>query len=253
MVRRNKKERAPFPSPTFILATIVCIIVGYGFYRFGHYMVTESDMFKLKSIQVVGNKYIEKKEILKLADLKTGIRLFQINPDSITKRILQNPYFEGASVSRSLPSTLVIAVQERQPVAYLVDVRVYMVDRTGIILRKKPGMSLANYPLITGLSVRELLQDRKPLKDALKLLSRIQEVDSQILDFVSEVHIDRKKAPCLYLIRGGALVELGFENTYRKIFLLSEFFKKSPILNQLDQIKKIDLTFSDRIVVTRKS
>jgi len=253
MVNRSKKEKAPFPSPAFILAMLVMAMVVFGFYRFANHLITHSNMFQLRQIKVVGNHYLETSLIKRLSGVEPGVQLLRVSLDSVTRRILKNPYFAGVSVSRSLPSTLIISVQEREPVAYLVDHRIYMVDRAGKILLKKPKMSVENLPLITGLSVRQLLKNRKPLLEALDLIDKIREVDEGLFQFISEIHMNVKQAPNLYLIRGGARVDLSREMTYKEIYLLSEFIRNSPVLNQLDKIKKIDLTFKDRIVVTRKS
>lgn len=253
LVARSRRQKPPFPSPTFILAMVVLLVVGYGFYQFANYMINETEMFELKNIRVVGNKFLEKEEILSDANLHSGIKLFSVKKDSLISKILNNKYLEGVSVSRSMPSTLIISVQERQPVAFLVDQNIYMVDQTGIMLPKKPMMSEDNLPLITGLSVAKLLQNRKPLLDVLKLMRKVEEVDPGLFRFISEIHLNNKKTPCFYLIRGGAKVEFGEGNPFRKIYFLSEFIKSDGIINQLSHIKTIDLRFSDRIVVNRKS
>jgi cell division protein FtsQ len=253
MFSRTKREKAPFPSPIFILATIVLFMVGYGFYRFGNFMINESTMFELKNIQVIGNKFLEENEILSQIDVRQGTKLFNVNTNSIADNIMKNKYLEGVSVRRSMPSTLIISVQERQPVAFLIDGKVYMVDKTAILLLKKPKMMGDDLPFITGLDVAKLLENRKPLLEVLELLKKVNEVDPGLLQFISEIHVDAGKTPCFYLIRGGAMVELGRENPFQKIYLLSEFIKSNRIINQLNQIKKIDLKFSDRIVVTKKS
>jgi cell division protein FtsQ len=250
---RSAREKAPFPSPAFILAIIILVGVGFGFYRFANYLVTKSQMFTLKEVRVEGNRWVEKNDILNLAKIEAGVRLYRVPTDSVVKRILQNPYLQGVSVSRSLPSTLIITVQERTPVAYLIDSKVYMIDRFGKILLKKPAMSLENLPLITGLSVSRLLQNRDPLFQALGLIRTIDEVDEGLFNYISEVHIDSRTPPTLFLIRGGAIVEIGESSPYERIYKLSELINNTPILNKLDQIKKIDLTFSDRVIVTRKS
>ncbi|MEJ2634398.1 MAG: FtsQ-type POTRA domain-containing protein [Calditrichia bacterium] len=253
LAERKPKEKPPFPSPAFVFSLIVIFAVGYGFYCFGHYLAKDSQMFRLKKVVVQGNRFVDKEDILKLADLKTGVRLFQVIPDSVAGQVLKNPYLQGVSVSRSIPSTVIITVQERKPVAYLVDKDIYMIDAYGIILLKKTQMSLENLPFITGLSVRNLLKNRRPLLDALDLVGKIREVDQSLFQFISEIHMDSEEAPYLYLIRGGATVEIGMDGIYERLFLLSEFIKNSAILNQLEKVKNIDLRYADRIVVTRKS
>ena len=253
MVNRDRKEKPPFPSPQFLLAVFVLAIIGIGFYKFADYMITKSPMFRLRQIRVSNNHYLPEAQILRSSGVAPGTPLFRIPVDSVAMRLLQNPYLEGVSVSRSLPSTLLISVQERVPVAYLIDRRVYMVDHSGKILIKKPAMQLKNLPLITGLSVKELLKNRTPLLDALDLLKKINEVDHTLLTLISEVHIDHNSNPCLFLVRGGARVEFKKNTIYKNIYLLSELFKNAALLNQLEQIKKIDLKFSDRVVISKKS
>lgn len=253
IVRRNKSVPDRSLSPTLLLALIILLVTGFGFYRFACYLVNDSKMFSLQKIEVEGNGYISSAEILQKARLTLGEQLYQIEPEAVIRRILTIPYLRGVSVSRSLPSTLIISVQERQPVAYLVDRNIYMVDRNGKILLKKPGMSLQNLPLITGLTVAKLLENRQPLLQALNLIRKVDSVDPDLFQLISEVHIQYQTPPRFYLIRGGAVVELGRTRQPAKIYLLSELIKKTAVLNELNRIKRIDLRFNDRIVITRKS
>lgn len=251
--RKVEPEKAPFPSPRFLLAMVLLAIVGFGFYKFASYMIADSGMFVLKEIKITGNQYVDEKDILKRVMVDPGTRLFEVQTDSVEQRILRNPYFSGVSVSRSLPSTLIIAVQEREAVAYLVDRSIYMVATDGKILLKKPRMSFDRLPLITGLNVAGLLKNRQPLLDALQLIDKIHQVDETLFSYISEVHISRDEPPCLFLVRGGARVNLHSKSQYQGLYVLSEFIKMAAVRNQLETIKKIELNFANRIVVTRKS
>ncbi len=251
--RSSQQENPPFPNPRFILGVMILGAVAYGLFRFANHMISDSRMFLLKDVRVQGNEYVEKQDIIQLASLKPGKRLFQIPIGEVGEKVLQNPYLRGVSISRSLPSTLIISVQERQAVAYLVDQKIYMVDEEGKMLLKKPGMLLNHLPLITGLSVQSLLQNRQPLLEALELIKLIDAVDEDLFRFISEIHIKRGEAPSLYLIRGGAEVNIGSDHLHRRLYILSEFLKDSNGLNKLNSIKKIDLTYKDRLIVTRKS
>ncbi|MBN2366458.1 MAG: FtsQ-type POTRA domain-containing protein [Calditrichaeota bacterium] len=253
VVYRNNQENPPFPNPRVILTVMILVIAAYGLFRLGQHMIDQSNMFVMNTIKVEGNQWVEDKEILALAALKPGIRLFQVPKKQVSERILKNLYLRGVSISRSLPSTLIIAVQERQPVAYLVDQKIYMVDEHGKILLKKPAMELQHLPLITGLTVSSLLKDRQPLLEALGLIRLIQSVDKELFQFISEIHISRNESPQLYLIRGGAQVNLGSDHLARRVYILSEFIRDTEILNQLEEIRKMDLTYKDRVIVTWKS
>jgi cell division protein FtsQ len=246
------QERPPFPNPKFILILLILGGIGYGIFELSASMINNSDMFILKQVKVEGNRYISSEQIIKEAQLQPGDKIFQIPLEEVTRRIIDIPYLNGVSISRSIPSTIIISVQERQPVAYLVDGKMYMIDETGIILLKKPGMTLKQLPLITGLSVKRLLQDRQPLLEALELVEIIKEIDNSLFHLISEIHIDAEDPTQLYLVKGGARVKLGVDDLPKKIFLFSEFLKRDNIINQLETIKLIDLTFNDRVIVTRK-
>ena len=253
LVPRTKPEKAPFPSLTSVLALVVIVMCAYGFFRFTKYMITDSQMFLLKEIKVENNHYLEEQDIIRLAGIQTGVKLFQISREAVIKKILDNPYLEGVSIGRSIPSTLIISVQERQPVAYLVDQKIYMVDPEGKILLQKEGMQLQNLPLITGFTVNELLKDRSPLFQALKLIDFITEVNPGIFQFISEIHLSKNEPAELFLIRGSARVELGESQIYERLYLLGELIKRTEVLNELKDIKRIDLTYNNKVFITRKN
>lgn len=246
-------EKPPFPNLKWLIGILLVLLLGFGLFRLVSHLITNSQMFVLKNIQVEGNHLVERQEILKLAALRSGSRLFQIPTAEISNKILKNPYFKGVSLTRSLPSTLIISVQEREPVAYLIDQKIYMIDEYGKILQTKPGTTVSHLPLITGLSVKALLKNRKPLFSALNLISLMREIDSDLFQFVSEIHIDSKLPPCLYLIHGGARVEVGSRQLHQRIFVLSNFIKNSSVFGQLENIKRIDLSFKDRVIISKKS
>jgi cell division protein FtsQ len=253
LVPRSKPEKAPFPSLASVLALVVIVMCAYGFFRFTKYMITDSQMFLLKDIKVENNHYLDEQDIIRLAGIQMGVKLFQISKTAVIEKILENPYLEGVSVGRSIPSTLIISVQERQPVAYLVDQKIYMVDPEGKILLQKEGMQLQNLPLITGFTVNELLKDRNPLFQALQLIEFITDVNPGIFQFISEIHLSKTGPAELFLIRGSARVELGKSKIYEKIYLLGELIKRTEVLNELKDIKRIDLSYNNKVFITRKN
>jgi hypothetical protein len=97
------------------------------------------------------------------------------------------------------------------------------------------------------------LQDREPLYQALEIMNIIKEVDKTLFAYVSEVNLQKDKWPVLFLIQGGAKVILGNSQYYERVYLWSELFRQAPIINKLDQIKKIDFTFSGRVVIEYKT
>jgi len=258
-MKRKKKNKNTvlrvkiLPAP-WAMGVIILLVLGvYTFIQGARYLIEQTDLFLLKKIEVTGNRYIDREDILSRVKLELNQPLYQIDPRELTKELLQNKYIRAVSISRNLPGTLVIDVQERQPVFYLIDKYIYMVDESGIILKKLPTMPINKIPVVTGLKVAQLLKERTPVWRTLELLKKIQEVDKGMIGMISEIHFGDKTWPELYLIKGGARVNIGSEFFYTRLYVLSELLHNPDFINQLENIKRIDLTFDNRVIVEQKS
>lgn len=75
-------------------------------------------LFNIKTINVKGNTLYPTEQIIEMSGVKIGDNLFRTNPSDVESKILSAfPYFESASVSRKLASTLNIELKEATPVA----------------------------------------------------------------------------------------------------------------------------------------
>ena len=94
-----------------------------------------SPLFNIKTIEVQGNQKVTENEIISLSQVQIEQNTFQINKKKTKKQIKQNAYIGKVKISRKLPSTLIIQVEERKP-AYLLEYAggyVY-VDKQGYLL-----------------------------------------------------------------------------------------------------------------------
>lgn len=255
MARKKNNTSAAsifYPTPRMAVKWLLFFAIIYGAVMFGNFLVKKTAFFRISRIEVVGNHYLDDQQILEMAAVDSSLTLFQINAVEISKRILENPYVRGVSITRAFPSTVLISVQERRPVLYLVDRIIYMVDENGGIFKKMPSMPMGGIPIVTGLSVNELNKDKTPLLKALRLKRKIEEVDNSLFSFISEIHIRKDSWPELYLVKGGARVYLGSSHHYERLYLLSQLLNKPSIIAQLPQIKRIDLTFRNRVILRKR-
>ena len=70
-------------------------------------------IFNITDIQVEGNEKIATDTIISLSGLKKGENIFKFN-NSIIGNIKENNYIESVKISRKLPGTIKITVQERK-------------------------------------------------------------------------------------------------------------------------------------------
>jgi len=253
MKRKVLKRKTMFyPSPREALIWAVAFIGFYIVYSIGMQLFFRSDFFRVENMEISGNNYLEQEDIAEASGIEIEEAMFRMSVEDITSNLMENKYIRAANVARALPATVLISVKERVPVLYMIDKSVYMVDESGTMLERLPRMPVGNLPLVTGLSVAELEEDRTPLFQAIELVKKIREVDEKLLSLISEINIKKDRWPELYLVRGGALVRLGKERHYERLFLLSEFLNKKPIAEMLPAVQRLDLTFRDRIILQKK-
>ena len=75
----------------------------------------------IKKIEVEGNKFYTDRQVINMSEAKTGGNLFLNAQKNLIKNNLKdNIYFKSINVRRSIPSTLVIEVVEREELAALI-------------------------------------------------------------------------------------------------------------------------------------
>lgn len=127
------------------------------------YFASRSDgTLMLARVEVKGASLLSTNEVLALADINSKIPFYNIDLKTIEGRLLRHSLVRSAHVDRELePPTLVLTIQERQPVALLRSDstgEAFIVDRDGLLLRpkliaglRKPARFL-QVPLLTGVS-----------------------------------------------------------------------------------------------------
>jgi len=119
--------------------------------------ITQSAVFNVKKIEIIGTGRAAQNDILKLADLKTGKNIFEPNLFSIEKKISDHPWIHSVSVKRNLPSNIVISIVEQEPLA------IVKIENLADILINTKGQPFKEYnpktdqikglPVISGLDL----------------------------------------------------------------------------------------------------
>lgn len=95
-----------------------------------------SPLFNIKQIQVEGNKRITANEIISLSQIQTDQNIFKISNYKTKKQIKENAYINKVTITRKLPSTLILKVEEREPAYLLEYAGSYLyVDKQGYFLQ----------------------------------------------------------------------------------------------------------------------
>ncbi len=135
------------------------------------YLATRSERsLTLAHVKIEGAALLSNEEVLHLAGINYSTPFYQINLKQIEERLLTHSLVRAAHVRRELdPATLVLSIEERQPVALLkadstsgvAAGETFIIDRDGLLLRPKLIAGLRNpakllqVPLLSGVSVRD--------------------------------------------------------------------------------------------------
>lgn len=237
---------------TVFMILLIVGAIGFGIQKGVEYLKYDTDLFIVKDVVVKGTTYLPQKRILKLANVQTGIKLFNVREEVIRARLLQNKYIKNVIVKHTLPSTVTIVIQERQPELFLADGTLYFIDAEGLILVKPKSMPMKELPIVSGRHVAELLKNRQPVYDALKLIRRIRTVDEDLVHFISGMIITPDGDIQLEIKPKGTRVILDPVHPYSKLYALAEFIKKPVNFNNLGKIQLIDLRFENRLIIRYK-
>ncbi len=137
--RYSKRKQRRFRTRFYIIiCSIFLIIAGFIF--------SMSGFFTVDSIEVQGNSHYTAEEIINMAHATAGRNiLYNDGGDEMEEYLEQNPYIKKATVTRRLPSTLVIKVSERtERMAFKYDDDYLLMDENGILLKKT-----RNEPMVT--------------------------------------------------------------------------------------------------------
>lgn len=99
-------------------------------------------------------------EIIDMSQIVIGTNIFRANTNSVIDKILAAPYVKSVKVTRKLPSTMVIDIEQRYVKAYVDYIGSYMcIDETGFCIDsiQKPD-KVDGIPIITGLSPKDMVK-----------------------------------------------------------------------------------------------
>lgn len=238
------------------LLTVLLVLLGWQAYYFIEY----AQIFSVRKITVQGSRIATEKQVLALAAITFGMPMLGFTAHEAEQRISTHPWIKQATVHRSWPYSVRIAVQERQPLA-LVNLEntlgLYYLDHNGkVFAPAEPGQDL-DFPVLTGLRLRQPPADihdaGEEAIEAVRFL-RFAALGNPILPMqsISEIHISRENGIIAYLVERPFPIHLGYGTIrtryYQLVRLLEQLYSKEKI----EHIQEIRMDYqADRILVSK--
>lgn len=212
------------------------------------YLVTTPDL-DVRHIDVSGNNVVSEETVRAVLDPISRKNILSLDLAKWEKLILQNRWIEDASIKRDLPSTILVEVKEREPVAFFLwKGKTYLVDAYGTpISSYQPDHSEYDFPFITGLEAGSTKETFFKLCRGVDTLEKIKKHNSFLWEMISEINVKDNNFSILGLRDGSPALYIDREDFQKN---LDHYLSiKKDIGAHFDIAQFIDLRWKDRIII----
>ena len=245
----GRRERWHRPVARVLKIGIVAALTLWAVYR-GRDVVQGTRALQISHIVVHGNHYLSNTDVIEALGGLQGESIVMANLDFWRQRVLESPWVADAVLKRTLPSTVEIAVTEREPIAvgrvgstlYLIDGRGTVIDQFG------PQHGELDLPIVDGLgsprSASAPDEARAELAARLLLAFRTK---PDLARRLSQVNVTDPHNAGVILNGDRAMLYVGEDRFLPRVE--NYLGLASALREQVSNIDYVDLRFEDRIYV----
>lgn len=222
-IKRKKKKKKRKSKKIIKIFSILLLIGAIAIFAF------ITPIFNITKIDIRGNTQISSDTIISMSGLKKGENIFKFN-NSIIKNIKDNPYIEDVKISRKLPGTIIISVNERTIKYQIKLINSYAyIDKNGYILEISSVKK--EVPVIVGFNVTEndLINQKRLEIENLEKLNKMHKITDaaksiDLEKLITEINIEDENNCYIYI-----------ESENKKVFIGDN----SNLTNKMLYLKKI--------------
>ena len=206
-IKNNKKKSKKSNKIKILIIFVFIIILTVLFFS--------SNIFNIQTIEVEENNRISDDKIISLSTIELYTNIFKFNKKDVIKNIKENAYIEDVRIQRTLPSTVKITVEEREPKYMLqfADSFVY-INNQGYML--EISNEKLDIPILVGFTTdlsnikagnRINVNDLKKMEMVIKIYETAKSND--LGNLITKIDISNEKNYTLILESEGKTVYLG--------------------------------------------
>ncbi len=203
-MERVRRSLSMLPVVVLLAGTVVAG-------RWGHRWLTTTPRLGARNLEVTGAGRTSREEILEAGGLAAGRNVLSLDLARSAHAIEALPWIARATVTRQLPDTVRVAVEERTPAVLVAVGGLYLAAPDGTLFKRAEPGDPIDLPVLTGLS-REAFREnadgaREEVRDALALVGDLESAQLGPDARLQEVH--REDTGDLAVMLGGTYVWLG--------------------------------------------
>ena len=195
--------------------------------------------FELRNIDIQGNNFIKKSEIIKGIKFINCENLFCLDLKNSKENIEKNNWIKSVQLRLILPSQLKIIIQEEKPYfAYKNHKKIALLNKNGYEIDTVEHLNkeFKNLVVLTG----------EGAIDNIPNLLNILALNNTISEKVTEAKLIANRRWSLKYLEN-TIIDLPESNPGKAFFKIAELDKKYGLL--LNKLKKIDLRVNDRMII----
>jgi len=164
-VAERRPARSGRRRPRRLLRPAVVLPLAVAAVGAGAWLAANSSIFDARHIQVSGGGHLSRAQVVAAAGVGPATNLLWVDTSAIEAAVERNPWVASATVTRSLPSTIRIAVRERHPASTVaVGSTWFLVASDGTVLG--PAQHRPNLPVLPSTEVVRVGARNPGLADA---------------------------------------------------------------------------------------
>lgn len=178
--------------------------------REGYAYATTSPRFEVRALEFRATAHVDERRLRELLAIAPGTNILSLQLDELAERVTADPWVARAVVTRELPDTLQVVVEEHEPVAVLSSGAMVLLSAEGEPFKLLEPGERAQLPVVTGISPGELIGDAHAVHTRIaRALEVIAAWSGKKRPVLSEIHIDPFGGATLYTEKVGTQLRLG--------------------------------------------
>jgi cell division protein FtsQ len=214
-------------------------------------VLTQSNNFAIREIEVSGNSHVSKDEILRRSGLKEGLNIFTVDLERAAQSVDSHPWIKGVTIKRKFPNKIVIHVIERKAAAIVrQEGYLKLMDLSGEVFKVLESGDPVDMPVIDGPGGTDVVLSNRAKADIFGILDLARISTVVPISSISEIMVN----PSGYELMGvGELcrVRLGdgdIKNRWAVLELVLTDARRSG-----SEIMGVDLRYKDGAVLKLKA
>lgn len=266
--RKRERERArhdtdggPQLRQRLRVAALFALSVGAGFALASpvqHVLAAlgAGELGRIETVAIQGNERHSFEEIAAATGIVPGSALSQVDTERVEEKLRSRHWIHQAQVLRLPPGTLLVRVQEREPVAIVSgagqDDAWRMVDADGTPFERAGEAELEALPRLRSAEAYADGEAHETLRTALELAAALQRPALAGMQSAMEIQLpggDSTEGWILRAREGSLEVVLGVDHLHERLDRLAQLLESEQA--GMEDIIRIDLRFADRAVLSR--